>query len=257
MILEGTLAELDEAAARRVVDWDNQPVGVEPQVLAELVRGYRFAMRTVLEVGTDDDDVPADGPATDEPSGDSGDGGPAPVVAGTFKYQRIAADLRAAMADGTYRPGEQVPGENEIMAAYGVARMTARQALGVLRDEGLTVTHPGKGVFVRRGDAPPTPTGTPGILAGEAARALEALAVTHLEDAWAVLPPVVRARAGHRAGYTVWLTLADGREVFAGSVFHRDLTRLMCLGFNQLVMLGADVTDLVAWAGRELSSPPG
>jgi DNA-binding GntR family transcriptional regulator len=65
------------------------------------------------------------------------------------KYQRIADDLRAAIAAGTYGPGERIPGENDLMATYGVARMTARQALAVLADDGLTDTRRGAGVFVR------------------------------------------------------------------------------------------------------------
>lgn len=61
----------------------------------------------------------------------------------------IAAALRAAIQDGTYRPGDRLPGENALMADYGVARMTARHALAMLRDEGLTTTRHGVGVFVR------------------------------------------------------------------------------------------------------------
>ncbi|MFI9718484.1 GntR family transcriptional regulator [Streptomyces sp. NPDC052396] len=65
------------------------------------------------------------------------------------KYQRIAADLRQAVQAGEYRPGDRLPGENDLMAAYQVARMTARQALGVLQTEGLAEARKGAGVFVR------------------------------------------------------------------------------------------------------------
>ncbi|WP_225077061.1 GntR family transcriptional regulator [Streptomyces sp. CoT10] len=65
------------------------------------------------------------------------------------KYQRIADSLREAIKSGEYGPGDRLPGENELMATYGVARMTARQALSVLRDEGVAEARKGAGVFVR------------------------------------------------------------------------------------------------------------
>lgn len=65
------------------------------------------------------------------------------------KYQRIAAELRVAIEAGEYGPGERLPGENDLMAVHGVARMTARQALGVLQAEGIVEARKGAGVFVR------------------------------------------------------------------------------------------------------------
>ncbi|MEU4727933.1 GntR family transcriptional regulator [Streptomyces sp. NPDC023588] len=65
------------------------------------------------------------------------------------KYQRIADALRAAIQSGEYGPGDRLPGENDLMAAHSVARMTARQALGVLQNEGLVEARKGAGVFVR------------------------------------------------------------------------------------------------------------
>ncbi|MER6052268.1 GntR family transcriptional regulator [Streptomyces sp. NPDC001793] len=65
------------------------------------------------------------------------------------KYQRIADSLREAIGSGEYGPGDRLPGENDLMAAHGVARMTARQALGVLQSEGLAESRKGAGVFVR------------------------------------------------------------------------------------------------------------
>ncbi|MFI1375118.1 GntR family transcriptional regulator [Streptomyces longwoodensis] len=65
------------------------------------------------------------------------------------KYQRIADSLREAIQSGEYGPGDRLPGENDLIAEHGVARMTARQALGVLKDEGLAESRKGAGVFVR------------------------------------------------------------------------------------------------------------
>ncbi|MCX4778532.1 GntR family transcriptional regulator [Streptomyces sp. NBC_01264] len=65
------------------------------------------------------------------------------------KYLRIAAALKDAIASGEYGPGDRLPGESDLMATYGVARMTARQAFAVLQTEGLTEARKGAGVYVR------------------------------------------------------------------------------------------------------------
>ncbi|GAA5611884.1 GntR family transcriptional regulator [Streptomyces platensis] len=65
------------------------------------------------------------------------------------KYQRIADALKSAIEAGEYGPGDRLPGENDLMATYEVARMTARQAIGVLQSEGLAEARKGAGVFVR------------------------------------------------------------------------------------------------------------
>ncbi|MFD7854082.1 GntR family transcriptional regulator [Streptomyces microflavus] len=65
------------------------------------------------------------------------------------KYQRIANALKAEIRSGAWGAGSRLPGENDLMAQYGVARMTVRQALGVLQSEGLTEARKGVGVFVR------------------------------------------------------------------------------------------------------------
>ena len=64
------------------------------------------------------------------------------------KYATIAADLEAKIKDGEYRPGQALPGQRELSAAYGVTLMTLRQALALLTDQGLVAQHPGRGTFV-------------------------------------------------------------------------------------------------------------
>jgi GntR family transcriptional regulator len=64
-------------------------------------------------------------------------------------YRQIADLLRAAIATGELQPGDQVPSEHELCAEYGVARGTARQAIMLLRNEGVIEAVHGLGCFVR------------------------------------------------------------------------------------------------------------
>jgi GntR family transcriptional regulator len=65
------------------------------------------------------------------------------------KYQEIADKLRRQIGDGTYPPGSLLPPERKIAEQEGVAVGTARRALAVLRDEGITEARVGAGVYVR------------------------------------------------------------------------------------------------------------
>ena len=64
-------------------------------------------------------------------------------------YRQIASMLRRAITSNQLLPGDQLPSEAKLIAHFGVARMTVRQALQELRSEGLVVSEHGRGVFVR------------------------------------------------------------------------------------------------------------
>ncbi len=64
-------------------------------------------------------------------------------------YQQVAAALRATILTGKIPPGEKLPSQMELAKHYGVARMTIQQALRILKDEGLTVSRQGSGIFAR------------------------------------------------------------------------------------------------------------
>jgi DNA-binding transcriptional regulator YhcF (GntR family) len=64
-------------------------------------------------------------------------------------YKQVANALRAAILTQKLKAGEKLPSQNELSTQYGVARMTIQQALRILRDEGLTVSRAGSGVYVR------------------------------------------------------------------------------------------------------------
>src|SRR5262249_61531321 len=61
-------------------------------------------------------------------------------------YKQIADHLRAAIAQGRLGAGDQLPSEAQLMSHYGVARMTARNSLRLLQDEGLIPAEHGRGV---------------------------------------------------------------------------------------------------------------
>jgi GntR family transcriptional regulator len=65
-------------------------------------------------------------------------------------YQRVADDLRHAIATGTYQPGDQLPTLAELTTRYGIAVMTARDAIRQLVADGLVVSRQGKGAYVLR-----------------------------------------------------------------------------------------------------------
>jgi GntR family transcriptional regulator len=74
---------------------------------------------------------------------------PAAAPGRRSKHQQIAADLFGAVGSGEYVPGAKLPSETELMARYGVARLTVRDALALLVSWGVAETRMGSGVFVR------------------------------------------------------------------------------------------------------------
>jgi GntR family transcriptional regulator len=64
-------------------------------------------------------------------------------------YKQIADHLRTAIERGRLREGDQLPSEAQLMDHYGVARMTIRNAMRLLQDEGLVTAEHGKGSYVR------------------------------------------------------------------------------------------------------------
>jgi GntR family transcriptional regulator len=63
-------------------------------------------------------------------------------------YVQIAAEVRRLVRGGTVAPDSELPSERLLCEAYGVSRMTLRQALGVLEREGLIEARRGRGTFV-------------------------------------------------------------------------------------------------------------
>lgn len=63
-------------------------------------------------------------------------------------YYQLENVLREKIASGSFAPGERLPTENELIQAYGVSRITVRQALQALSKDGLIERQQGRGTFV-------------------------------------------------------------------------------------------------------------
>ncbi|MEH6388012.1 MULTISPECIES: GntR family transcriptional regulator [Pseudomonas] len=65
-------------------------------------------------------------------------------------YVQIRDSLRRKILEGSYAIHERLPSENEMMNAFGVSRITIRQALRDLHNEGLVFSAQGKGTYVSK-----------------------------------------------------------------------------------------------------------
>jgi GntR family transcriptional regulator len=64
-------------------------------------------------------------------------------------YHQVEVDMRRRVASGEWQRGEQIPTEAELCTVYGASRVTIREAVRRLTDEGLLIRRRGSGTFVR------------------------------------------------------------------------------------------------------------
>ncbi|MGW1543047.1 GntR family transcriptional regulator [Streptomyces sp. NPDC002309] len=102
-------------------------------------------------------------------------------------YWWVARELLGELGDGTIPPGERLPAERQLAEHFGVSRETVRQALEVLRRDGLVATDrrgshatlPGPPV-----EHPASPAFPIGVRRGPVGRAVDRATVT-----WETPPP--------------------------------------------------------------------
>lgn len=63
-------------------------------------------------------------------------------------YMQAALELKAEIIDGVYPVGSLIPTEDELCKRFSVSRYTVREALRVLREEGLVTSRRGAGTVV-------------------------------------------------------------------------------------------------------------
>lgn len=67
---------------------------------------------------------------------------------GSPVYIQIHNQLRSNIEEGKWQVGQKIPAERELATEFGVSRMTLRQAIQTLVDEGVLERRVGSGTFV-------------------------------------------------------------------------------------------------------------
>ncbi|MEV0329798.1 winged helix-turn-helix domain-containing protein [Micromonospora echinospora] len=82
-------------------------------------------------------------------------------------FRQLADLLRGRITSGDLAPGASLPSELRLAQEHGLSRTTVRQAIALLRSEGLVMVKPPRGTFVRTAE----PTETVTLLKGDTASA--------------------------------------------------------------------------------------
>jgi DNA-binding FadR family transcriptional regulator len=148
-------------------------------------------------------------------------------LAATGRADEVVQRVSQAIQLGLFTDGEQLPPETDFAAQLGVSAMTLREALAILRQQGLVETRRGRtgGTFIRRPTAPQV-----GLLRGRLG-AMTTSALRDLTDEqFAVSGTAARLAAARASSVSVrrLLTLADqlagaptlGSRIRADSRFH-------------------------------------
>src|ERR1700735_387619 len=64
-------------------------------------------------------------------------------MTGSSRYRKVAEDIKAAIAAGTYPANTKLPSESELAERYSVSRGTIRQAFAALRADGVIASRRG------------------------------------------------------------------------------------------------------------------
>src|SRR5690348_13842264 len=64
------------------------------------------------------------------------------------RYVQLADLFRQRVDKGEWQPGSRLPSIEELMLQFDVARVTVRQAIALLADDGLLSPQRGRGTFV-------------------------------------------------------------------------------------------------------------
>ncbi|WP_406317744.1 GntR family transcriptional regulator [Streptosporangium sp. NBC_01639] len=72
-------------------------------------------------------------------------------------YQQIANEIAGRIREGEFLPNRAIPSEKALMEQYGVAKVTVRNSVAFLREQGWVFTVRHRGTYVSQPEAWPDP----------------------------------------------------------------------------------------------------
>ena len=173
-------------------------------------------------------------------------------------YEQVSTEVEAQILNGTLKPGDQLPGEVEMAALFGVNRSTVREGIRRLESEGL----------VRRVSPRKLVVSIPRAkeLASRHTRALSMLQVS-FEELWSVaiiIEPLSAELAARHADADDLAALDEIQQQLEGAAeegaspvaidtaFH---TRVAQAGKNRVLELAREPIGFLLYSGMEALAP--
>ena len=117
----------------------------------------------------------------------------APLKSRSSLGSDIALALQKRIRDGTFKPGDVLPGQRELALQFGASLASVREAVSVLSAAGLLEAKAGKGTIVKSvGDAAPEFEGWLGVL-GSGQEAVELVEARRLLEQHSVQQAALKA----------------------------------------------------------------
>ncbi|HSW25591.1 MAG TPA: histidine utilization repressor [Burkholderiaceae bacterium] len=132
-------------------------------------------------------------------------------IAGVAPYARVKHHLKEGLATGRWPPGALMPSEAELVAEFGVSRMTVNRALRELQAEGLVARSQGIGTFAAPLHRVSSTLTIRDLHEEISARGHHHHATVHLQRAERA-PPALAAQLGVPTGARVFHTLIVHHE---------------------------------------------
>src|ERR1043166_517961 len=114
-------------------------------------------------------------------------------VKSTRIYEEIVRQIKAMIAEGRLKSGDQLPPERDLAEKFLVSRTSVREALRALESLGLVEIRPGEGTFIREVSVEALIEPLALVMASQRG------AIAELFDARRLLEPVIAALAAGRA----------------------------------------------------------